>query len=71
MKVHCNECSHEGEAVTNSRNQTRCEACYSQNVTPIADAPEIAADKPAESVSVEPESEPVVKPHKRSSKAAK
>ena len=37
MKVKCNECGHEGEAKTNSRGETRCEACYSVNVEAVAE----------------------------------
>lgn len=38
--VHCHECGHEGEAITNNRNQKRCAFCYALNVTPIEPKPE-------------------------------
>ncbi len=37
--VHCNECGHNGPPKTNSRRETRCEACYSLDVVAIGPVP--------------------------------
>lgn len=44
MQVQCNECGQAGEALHNSRGDTRCRFCYSQQVTPIEPAADVAAE---------------------------
>lgn len=60
MKVHCNECGHDGPAKVNSRNQTRCESCYSLSVVEI-----IAAAVETAPIDPPVEEQPIVTKRKR------
>lgn len=66
--IHCNDCGHNGPPKTNSRHETRCEACYSVNVAPIGETIPAAltpAEASATAGDTPPEVEIKPRPRKR------
>lgn len=55
-EVHCGECGRNGEALHNSRGDTRCRFCYSQQVTPIEPAADVAAETAPDAAAAEKKS---------------